>query len=180
MTYEDEQIKYAEELKEITFAISRLDEIFEDSSKTDVKILEYYKQLNPSRFQFSSSFEIQQQISLFRNLLEEDYRRKTARKKELERLLSQTSAERTKDNTKAKTFFMLLVVIIKNYTPLFFKILTHGNKTSHTACKHTDKDKACKNRNCIFPEVNNSIPENFENRSKCTAGKIIQKCQHKE
>ena len=81
MTYEDEQIKYAEELKEITFAISRLDEIFEDSSKTDVKILEYYKQLNPSRFQFSSSFEIQQQISLFRNLLEEDYRRKTARKK---------------------------------------------------------------------------------------------------
>lgn len=100
MTYEDEQIKYAEELKEITFAISRLDEIFEDSSKTDVKILEYYKKLNPSRFQFSSSFEIQQQISLFRNLLEEDYRRKTARKKELERLLSQTSAERTKDNIK--------------------------------------------------------------------------------
>ena len=100
MTYEDEQIKYAEELKEITFAISRLDEIFEDSSKTDVKIVEYYKQLNPSRFQFSSSFEIQQQISLFRNLLEEDYRRKTARKKELERLLSQTSAERTKDNIK--------------------------------------------------------------------------------
>ena len=100
MTYEDEQIKYAEELKEITFAISRLDEIFEDSSKTDVKILEYYKQLNPSRFQFSSSFEIQQQISLFRNLLEEDYRRKTVRKKELERLLSQTSAERTKDNIK--------------------------------------------------------------------------------
>lgn len=100
MTYEDEQIKYAEELKEITFAISRLDEIFEDSSKTDVKILEYYKQLNPSRFQFSSSFEIQQQISLFRNLLEEDYRRKIARKKELERLLSQTSAERTKDNIK--------------------------------------------------------------------------------
>ena len=87
-------------MKEIIFAISRLDEIFEDSSKTDVKILEYYKQLNPSRFQFSSSFEIQQQISLFRNLLEEDYRRKTARKKELERLLSQTSAERTKDNIK--------------------------------------------------------------------------------
>lgn len=100
MTYEDEQIKYAEELKEITLAISRLDEIFEDPSQTDVKILEYYKQLNPSRFQFSSSFEIQQQISLFRNLLEEDYRRKTARKKELERLLSQTSAERTKDNIK--------------------------------------------------------------------------------
>ena len=100
MTYEDEQIKYAEELKEITLAISRLDEIFEDSSQTDVKILEYYKQLNPSRFQFSSSFEIQQQISLFRNLLEEDYRRKTARKKELERLLSQTSAERTEDNIK--------------------------------------------------------------------------------
>ena len=100
MTYEDEQIKYAEELKEITLAISRLDEIFEDPSQTDVKILEYYKQLNPSRFQFSSSFEIQQQISLFRNLLEEDYKRKIARRKELERLLSQTPAERTKDNIK--------------------------------------------------------------------------------
>ena len=100
MTYEDEQIKYAEELKEITFAISRLDEIFEDSSKTDVKILEYYKQLKPSRFQFLSTFEIQQQVILFRRLLEEDYRRKTARKKELERLLSQTPAERTKDNIK--------------------------------------------------------------------------------
>lgn len=100
MTYEDEQIKYAEELKEITLAIRRLDEIFEDSSQTNVKILEFYKQLYPSRFQFSSNFEIQQQISLFRNFLEEDYRRKTARKKELERLLSQTPTERTKDNIK--------------------------------------------------------------------------------
>ena len=62
MTYEDEQIKYAEELKEITFAISRLDEIFEDSSKTDVKILEYYKQLNPSRFQFSSSLKFSNRL----------------------------------------------------------------------------------------------------------------------
>lgn len=100
MTYEDEQIKYAEELKEITLAIRKLDEIFEDSSQTDVKILEFYKRLYPSRFQFSSSFETQQQISLFRNYLEDDYRRKTARKKELERLLSQTQAERTKYNIK--------------------------------------------------------------------------------
>lgn len=100
MTYEDEQIKYAEELKEITLAIRKFDEIFEDSSQTDVKILEFYKRLYPSRFQFSSSFETQQQISLFRNYLEDDYRRKTARKKELERLLSQTQAERTKDNIK--------------------------------------------------------------------------------
>lgn len=100
MTYEDEQIKYAEELKEITLAIRKLDEIFEDSSQTDVKILEYYKRLYPSSFQFSSSFETQQQISLFRNYLEDYYRRKTARKKELERLLSQTQAERTKDNIK--------------------------------------------------------------------------------
>lgn len=94
MTYEDEQIKYAEELKEITLALRRLDEIFKDSSQTNVKILEFYKR------QFSSNFEIQQQISIFRNFLEEDYRRKTARKKELERLLSQTPAERTKDNIK--------------------------------------------------------------------------------
>jgi hypothetical protein len=100
MTYKDEQINYAEELKEITLAIGRLDEIFEDSSQTDVKILEYYKRLYPSRFQLSSTFEIQQQVILFRRLLEEDYRRKTARKKELERLLSQTPAERTKDNIK--------------------------------------------------------------------------------
>ena len=94
MTYEDEQIKYAEELKEITLALRRLDEIFKDSSQTNVKILEFYKR------QFSSNFEIQQQISIIRNFLEEDYRRKTARKKELERLLSQTPAERTKDNIK--------------------------------------------------------------------------------
>lgn len=94
MTYEDEQIKYAEELKEITLALRRLDEIFKDSSQTNVKILEFYKR------QFSSNFEIQQQISIVRNFLEEDYRRKTARKKELERLLSQTPAERTKDNIK--------------------------------------------------------------------------------
>ena len=100
MTYEDEQIKYAEELKDITLAISKLDEITEDSSQEDVKILEYYKRLYPSRYQFSSSLEIQQQINLFRNFLEEDYRRKIARKKELERLLSQTPAERTKDNIK--------------------------------------------------------------------------------
>lgn len=100
MTYEDEQIKYAEELKEITLAIRRLDDFFEDSCLTDVKILEFYKRQNPSRYQFLSNFEIQQQTSLVRNFLEEDYRRKTARKKELERLLSQTPAERTKDNIK--------------------------------------------------------------------------------
>ena len=94
MTYEDAQIKYAEELKEITLALRRLDEIFKDSRQTNVKILEFYKR------QFSSNFEIQQQISIIRNFLEEDYRRKTARKKELERLLSQTPAERTKDNIK--------------------------------------------------------------------------------
>jgi hypothetical protein len=100
MKYEDEQIKYAEELKEITLAIKKLDEFFEDSSLTNVKILEFYKRQNPSRYQFLSNFEIQQQTSLVRNFLEEDYRRKTARKKELERLLSQTPAERTKDNIK--------------------------------------------------------------------------------
>ena len=76
MTYEDEQIKYAEELKEITLSLRRLDEIFKDSSQTNVKILEFYKR------QFSSNFEIQQQISIIRNFLEEDYRRKTARKKQ--------------------------------------------------------------------------------------------------
>lgn len=100
MTYEDEQIKYAEELKEITLAIKRLDEIFEDSGQTNEKIFESYKRLYPSRSHLSSNFEIQQQISIFRNLLEEDYREKTARKKELERLLSQTPAERVKDNIK--------------------------------------------------------------------------------
>lgn len=125
MTYEDEQIKYAEELKEITLAISRLDEIFEDSSQTDVKILEYYKQLNPSRFQFSSSFEIQQQISLFKNLLEEDYKRKIARKKELERLLSQTPAERTKDNIKnniGKTAEYLASITPQHVTGRVYKV----------------------------------------------------------
>lgn len=100
MTYEEEQIKYAEELKEITNTIKVLDNLFNDSSQTDAKILELYQRIHPSEFQLSYRFDIQQKISLFRQLLEDDYRKKIARRKELERLLSQTPVERVKDNIK--------------------------------------------------------------------------------
>ena len=41
MTYEEEQIKYAEELKDVTNAIRTLEELFKDSYQTNAKIWEY-------------------------------------------------------------------------------------------------------------------------------------------
>lgn len=98
MTYEEEQIKYAEELKDVTNAIRDLEELFKDSNQANAKIWEYYTQLNPTDVRLSSRFEIQQKVITLRQLLEGNYRKKIARKKELERLLSQTPSERTKDN----------------------------------------------------------------------------------
>lgn len=102
MTYEEEQIKYAEELQQITTALKGLDEIFSDSHNSYTKIMELYKQLNPwdFKYQFASDFEMQQRINRFRQILENDYRNKKYRKRELERLLSQTPAERAKENIK--------------------------------------------------------------------------------
>lgn len=102
MTYEEEQIKYAEELRQIIAALKGLDEIFMDPDNSYAKILELYKQLNPSdyKYQLVSNFEMQQKINRFKHILEDDYRNKKYRKKELERLLSQTPAERTKENIR--------------------------------------------------------------------------------
>lgn len=98
MTYEEEQIKYAEELKDVTNAIRTLEELFKDSYQTNAKIWEYYVRLHPTDARLSSRFEIQHKINIFRHFLEEDYRKKVTRKKKLERLLSQTPSERNKDN----------------------------------------------------------------------------------
>lgn len=102
MTYEEEQIKYAEELQQITNTLKGLEEIFMDPEKSYVKIVELYKQLNPLdfKYQFVSNFEMKQKINRFKHILEDDYRNKKYRKKELERLLSQTPAERTKENIR--------------------------------------------------------------------------------
>lgn len=98
MTYEEEQINYAKELKDITNAIRTFEELFKDPCQTNAKIWEYYIRLHPTDDRLLSKFEIQQNVNIFRRFLEEDYQKKMARKKELERLLSQTPSERTKDN----------------------------------------------------------------------------------
>lgn len=102
MTYEEEQIKYAEELQQITNALNGLDEIFMDPNQSYVKIVELYKRLNPLdfKYRFVSEFEMKQEINRFKQILEDNYRNKNFRKKELERLLAQTPAERTKENVK--------------------------------------------------------------------------------
>lgn len=103
MTFEEEQLKYAEELKQVSSELKGLEEIFSDPALVDAKIWEIYKQVNPleMRYQLSTTkYQILQKIQTFKQLLESDYRKKRSRKKELERLLSQTPAERTKENVK--------------------------------------------------------------------------------
>ena len=84
MTYEEEQIKYAEELRQMNAALKGLDEIFMDPDNSYAKILELYKQLNPLdfKYQLMSNIEIQQKINRFKHFLEDDYRNKKYRKKE--------------------------------------------------------------------------------------------------
>ena len=104
MTYEEEQLKYAEELKQVSSELKGLEDIFSDSALVDAKIWEIYKQVNPLEMKYQlSSTRYQQKIQTFKLLLESDYHKKKNRKKELERLLSQTPAERTKENVKNKT-----------------------------------------------------------------------------
>lgn len=77
MTYEEEQIKYAEELKDVTNAIRTLEELFKDSYQTNAKIWEYYVRLHPTDARLSSRFEIQQKVNVLRHFLEEDYQKKS-------------------------------------------------------------------------------------------------------
>ena len=103
MTYEEEQLKYAEELKTLTGELRELDDLFSDPSLVDEKIWEIYKQVNPLEVKYqltTSLYEKQNKIRTFKQLLESDYRKKRIRKQELERLLSQTPAERVKENVK--------------------------------------------------------------------------------
>lgn len=102
MMYEEEQIKYAEELKQVNKIIKRFDELFKDPNYTNAKILELYKKLNPLdviciKNKSLSEFEFRQRVSAFRQMLEDELRKQRGKKKELERLLSQTPAERKKD-----------------------------------------------------------------------------------
>lgn len=96
MTYEQEQIKYAEELKQVSKELKGIEYFFADPNQTNIKIIEHYKRYNPFKYNTVSELDIER----FRLLLEKEYRNKKARKKELERLLSQTLAERTKNNIK--------------------------------------------------------------------------------
>lgn len=102
MTYEEEQIKYAEEFKQVSQELKEFDELFKNPTIIDEKIKEFYRQLNPLEFKYqsTSTYEVQQKINHFRKQIEVVYRNKKARKSELERLLSQTPAERTKEHIK--------------------------------------------------------------------------------
>ena len=103
MTYEEEQLKYAEELKQVSSELKVLEDIFSDSALVDAKIWEIYKKVNPleMKYQLSSTiYQMQQKNQTFKLLLESYYHKKLNRKNELERLLSQTPAERTKENVK--------------------------------------------------------------------------------
>lgn len=102
MTYEEEQIQYAKELKEVNIAIKKFDELFCEPYLVDEKITELYKQLHPQidplELNFSSISINRVNINLFKQSLESEYQKKKTRKKALERLLAQTPAERRKEN----------------------------------------------------------------------------------
>ncbi|MDE6824269.1 MAG: hypothetical protein K2J27_06040 [Duncaniella sp.] len=101
MTYEEEQLKYAEELKRVTKELENLEELFSDPGQTDAKISMLYRELIPVDLELIySEFKVQQQINLFKQNLEYKYYEKKFRKIELEELLSQSPADRAKYNVK--------------------------------------------------------------------------------
>lgn len=102
MTYGEEQIKYAEELRQINSILKKYDELFIDPNQTYTKIVDLYNRHSSLNIncQCMAGYEIQQKINQFRLFLEDDYRNKKNRKRELERLLSQTPTERAKENVK--------------------------------------------------------------------------------
>ena len=85
MTYEEEQIKYAEELKQIAGELRYLDELFAQPSLVDVKIQKLYEHIYPLdfKYQFMPGIDIQRKLYRFRQSLEKDYRKKKLRKREL-------------------------------------------------------------------------------------------------
>lgn len=104
MTYEEEQIKYAEELKTISREIKDLEEILNDPRQLDAIIDRIYgprKTSNDSMSLLSVNKVVDRSYSMrefARKHLEESYKSKLARKRNLERLLSQSPSERIKEN----------------------------------------------------------------------------------
>lgn len=101
MNYEEEQKKYAEELRQLCSQLQALDKIFEDPKLVDYKIqcLAEQIQLYDAADSFSQYSQYRKRLQ-FKQRLERDYREKKERKSELERLLSQSPSERTADNIK--------------------------------------------------------------------------------
>lgn len=104
MTFEEEQLKYAEELKKISVEFNFLHDLFSDPSQVENKIWDFIKKSQVSLMdtKYLSDFQKYQEFTRIKSYLENEYREKKSRKKELEYLLSQTPAERTKDKTLNK------------------------------------------------------------------------------
>lgn len=103
MTYDEEQIKYAEELKAVTARVNALGEIFDDPNQVDAKISLLYNELHPSLGISSSlltDYDRPRKIAELKQRLEYEYRNYKSRKEELIRLLSQSPSERTGYNIK--------------------------------------------------------------------------------
>lgn len=118
MTYEEEQITYAKELKQVIDAITRLEYLLNDLSHTDSKFIWQNKFYHPTEIkydgspesefkrainqttQYFSEIESIDRLNRFRQNLEDELFHKRARKSQLERLLSQTPSDRTKDKLK--------------------------------------------------------------------------------
>lgn len=101
MTYEEEQIKYAEELKKVTREIKGLNSLLEDPQTADDKIMELLTK-SSAIHQYTTQYELRYEVARLKQLFERDYRNKMSRKKELERLLSQSPSERKTENVKRK------------------------------------------------------------------------------
>lgn len=103
MTYEEEQIKYAEELKEVSAKIKALDAIFDNPKQIDAKIAILYDELYPT-FGIGHSlfmdYNRPRKIAELKQRLTYEYRSNKLRKDELIRLLSQSPSERTGYNIK--------------------------------------------------------------------------------
>ena len=68
MTYEEEQIKYAEELQHITKELKGFDEIFMDPNKSYSKIVDLYKRGCVKKGTASFIFDVYGGINMFRNI----------------------------------------------------------------------------------------------------------------
>lgn len=98
MTFEEEQLQYAKELKSLSHSLQGLEYLFRDPLKTNEKLLALYKKSHSVTYKSES--ELYNSINRYKQILERDYQNKLNRKIELECLLSQSPAERAKHNVK--------------------------------------------------------------------------------